>query len=154
MTDSLGTPNGGVPRPLFELDERQNETALDAVVLNMPASGKGTRHHHHQDLDPASALPPTKGTDGEGPVLLLSVEEAARSLSIGRSKTYELIAEGLLETVHIGRSTRVPVAALHDLLDRLREVGARSRMRQRTKRRAADAEAGGTGTVTETGAQP
>jgi excisionase family DNA binding protein len=92
-------------------------------------------------------------------VLLLSVEEAARALGIGRSKTYELISAGDLETVHIGRSTRVPVAALHDLLDRLREAGERSRMRHCTKGRAADravdAEAEGEGrTVTETGAQP
>lgn len=125
MTDSLGAPNGGVPRRLFELDELQDEKALDAVVVNMPTSGKRAKRHNGQDLHPAAARPPRKctATHGEGPVLLLSVEEAARSLSIGRSKTYELIAEGLLETVHIGRSTRVPVAALHDLLDRLREVG-------------------------------
>jgi excisionase family DNA binding protein len=125
LTDSLGAPSGGVPRHLFELDELQDEKALDAVVVNMPASGKRAKRHNGQDLHPAAARPPRKSTTthGEGPVLLLSVEEAARSLSIGRSKTYELIAEGLLETVHIGRSTRVPVAALHDLLDRLREVG-------------------------------
>lgn len=52
-------------------------------------------------------------------MLLLSVEEAARSLSISRSKTWELIAAGDLEAVHIGRSTRVALSALHDLLDRL-----------------------------------
>lgn len=133
MTDSLGTPNGGVPRHLFELDELQNESALDAVVLNMPASAKRAKRHNDQDLRPATARPPRRSTHGEGPVLLLSVEEAARSLSIGRSKTYELIAEGLLESVHIGRSTRVPVAALHDLLDRLRGRGDTAV--ERTKRR-------------------
>ena len=35
--------------------------------------------------------------------LLLSIEDAATSLGIGRSKTYELISEGRLLTVSIGR---------------------------------------------------
>lgn len=35
--------------------------------------------------------------------LLLSIEDAAAALSIGRSKTYELISEGKLLTVSIGR---------------------------------------------------
>ena len=154
MTDSLGTPNSGVPRHLFELDEVRNEEAPEAVVLNMPASGKRAKHRKDQDLRPALARPSRKSTHVEGPVLLLSVEEAARSLSIGRSKTYELIAEGFLESVHIGRSTRVPVAALHDLVDRLREVGD-DHLGQRPEGEAAAAEAERKGqTVIETGAQP
>jgi excisionase family DNA binding protein len=40
--------------------------------------------------------------------LLLKVAEAAEVLGIGRSTAYELIAEGRLETVHIGRCCRVP----------------------------------------------
>ncbi len=35
--------------------------------------------------------------------LLVSIENAAQSLGIGRSKTYELIAAGQLLTVTIGR---------------------------------------------------
>jgi excisionase family DNA binding protein len=46
-----------------------------------------------------------------GPVLLLSVEQAAQALGIGRSTLYELIAAGEVETVHIGRSCRVPLEA-------------------------------------------
>jgi excisionase family DNA binding protein len=53
-------------------------------------------------------------------ILLLSVEEVARALGIGRSKTYELIAAGELEAVHIGRAARVPVAAVQDFVERLR----------------------------------
>ena len=112
MTDSLGTPDPGVPRHLFELDDAPNEETAEAVVLNMPATAKRTKR------------PPRKSAQVEGPVLLLTVEEAARSLSIGRSKTYELIADGALDAVHIGRSTRVPVTALHDLLHRLMAAGA------------------------------
>jgi excisionase family DNA binding protein len=72
-----------------------------------------------EDTGATAARPVRKPTTGAGPVLLLSVEEAARSLSISRSKTWELIAAGELEAVHIGRSTRVAVSALHELLDRL-----------------------------------
>jgi len=35
--------------------------------------------------------------------ILLSIEKAAEALSIGRSKAYQLIGEGRLLTVHIGR---------------------------------------------------
>ena len=60
--------------------------------------------------------------DGEVAGAIASLASAGHEAhEVGRSKTYELIAEGLLESVHIGRSTRVPVAALHDLLDRLRD---------------------------------
>ncbi len=46
--------------------------------------------------------------------LLYRVEDAARVLSLGRSKTFELIASGQLRSVQIGRSRRVPRAALEE----------------------------------------
>ena len=53
-------------------------------------------------------------------VLLLSIQEAGRALGIRRSKMYELIAAGELETVHIGRAVRVPVDAVEEFVARLR----------------------------------
>jgi excisionase family DNA binding protein len=44
--------------------------------------------------------------------LLMRAAEVARALGIGRSKTYELIATGQLPVVRVGRSVRVPGAAL------------------------------------------
>ena len=41
--------------------------------------------------------------------LLLSIEDAAAALAIGRSKTYELISQGRLLTVNIGRRRLVRV---------------------------------------------
>ena len=41
--------------------------------------------------------------------ILLSIEKAAEALSIGRSKTYQLISEGRLLTVSIGRRRLVRV---------------------------------------------
>ena len=44
--------------------------------------------------------------------LLLRVEEVAEMLSLGRSKTYQLIASGVLPGVRLGRCVRVPADAL------------------------------------------
>jgi excisionase family DNA binding protein len=44
--------------------------------------------------------------------LLLTVPEAAKALAISRSKLYELIAAGLVRSVRIDGSRRVPVEAL------------------------------------------
>jgi excisionase family DNA binding protein len=52
--------------------------------------------------------------------LLLTVVQAAEMLAIGRTTVYQLISAGDLEVVHIGRATRVPVAAVEDLVTRLR----------------------------------
>jgi excisionase family DNA binding protein len=60
------------------------------------------------DLDPA--LPP----------LLVSVQNAARLLAVGRTTVYELIASGELETIRIGRSRRVPLVALQAFVMRRR----------------------------------
>lgn len=52
--------------------------------------------------------------------LLVRVEQAGEILGIGRSTVYELIAQGEIETVHIGRCCRIPVAALDEYVRRLR----------------------------------
>jgi excisionase family DNA binding protein len=56
--------------------------------------------------------------------LLYKPEAAAASLGIGRSKLFELIAAGQIETVQIGRARRVPAQALEDYVARLRESRA------------------------------
>lgn len=44
--------------------------------------------------------------------LMVTVEEAAECLGIGRSAVYDLMRLGHLPSVKIGRSRRVPVEAL------------------------------------------
>ena len=44
--------------------------------------------------------------------LLLSVEEAARRISCGRSHLYLLLRRGEIQSIYLGRSRRIPVAAL------------------------------------------
>ena len=51
---------------------------------------------------------------------MLTVPEAARRLSIGRSYVYQLMLLGELETVHLGRLRRVPADCLVEYVDRLR----------------------------------
>ena len=53
--------------------------------------------------EPAPAPTPTAPPDA----LLLSVPDAAARLGISRSKLYELISDGQLETMHIGRRALV-----------------------------------------------
>jgi excisionase family DNA binding protein len=53
---------------------------------------------------------------------LLTIRQAARVLNLGRSTIYELISDGRLEVVHIGRSARIPADAITMLVDRLRAV--------------------------------
>lgn len=66
---------------------------------------------------------PSKGNDRRRDdleaKLLLTPEEAADRLSLGRTKVYQLITSGALKSVRIGKSRRIPTAALLDLVDRL-----------------------------------
>jgi excisionase family DNA binding protein len=52
--------------------------------------------------------------------VLLTPTEAARALGIGRSKLYELLQTGVLESVHIGACRRIPTEAVLALVARLR----------------------------------
>jgi excisionase family DNA binding protein len=56
--------------------------------------------------------------------LLLTPTEAAAALGIGRSKVYELMQTGQLESVHIGACRRVPAEALHSFLLSLRTTAS------------------------------
>jgi excisionase family DNA binding protein len=51
--------------------------------------------------------------------VLLTPEEAAQALSIGRSKVYELLRAGALASVRIGASRRIPVDAVRAYVDAL-----------------------------------
>jgi excisionase family DNA binding protein len=48
--------------------------------------------------------------------LAIRATEAAKRLGIGRSKVYELISAGILPSIRIGKSVRVPVSALEKWL--------------------------------------
>lgn len=51
-----------------------------------------------------------------GTKMLLTPVEAAEQLAVSRTKVYELMAAGVLRSIHIGRLRRVPVDALRDFI--------------------------------------
>lgn len=62
-----------------------------------------------QESKPQSVLPEP---------LAVRVPEACRMIGIGRSKLYELIAEGAIEIIKIGAVTLVPMDSLRALIER------------------------------------
>lgn len=54
--------------------------------------------------------------------LLLTVEQAARRLNVGRSTAYALVLSGQLESVTVGRLRRVPSDAVEAFVDSLRSA--------------------------------
>ena len=57
---------------------------------------------------------------GDPARLLLTVEEAADRLGIGRTLMYALVKDGDVESVQIGRLRRIPAEALPAYLEKLR----------------------------------
>jgi excisionase family DNA binding protein len=55
-----------------------------------------------------------------GQAVLLTVEEAAKRLRIGRTSMYRLVSTGAIETVTVGRLRRVPPECLAEYVARLR----------------------------------
>lgn len=52
--------------------------------------------------------------------LLLTDRQAATRLGVGRTRVWQLITAGELETVHIGRSLRVVAESVTNYVERLR----------------------------------
>jgi excisionase family DNA binding protein len=61
--------------------------------------------------------------------LLLRPSEVAELLGLGRSKTYELIAEGAIPSVRIGKCVRVPADRLRERIDELATKDRRETVR-------------------------
>lgn len=65
---------------------------------------------------------------GHQPVepICVRINDAARMIGVGRTKLYELIATGEVETVKIGKATRITTASLRELVRRRRDqIGGR-----------------------------
>jgi excisionase family DNA binding protein len=63
---------------------------------------------------PLSAPPPDLGGRPGRPITV-RIREASRLTGIGRSKLYELIKDGHIETVKIGSMTLIPMRSLERL---------------------------------------
>lgn len=62
----------------------------------------------------------TTASDPTVPRLLLAPVEAAAALGISRTRIFALLAGGTIESVQVGRSRRIPVAALEEFVAQLR----------------------------------
>jgi excisionase family DNA binding protein len=70
----------------------------------------------------ASQSPTNSGPRSDhGPAVCVRIDLAMRMLGIGRTKLYELIATGELETIHIGRRTLVLQESIDSFVQRLRQ---------------------------------
>lgn len=61
------------------------------------------------------------GTGPESPVVLLTPEEAADALGIGRWKLYDLLRRGRLRSVRIGSCRRISTEALRAFVAELED---------------------------------
>lgn len=69
--------------------------------------------------------PDAKVTIADPLPLVLTIEEAARRLGVGRTVMFGLVRSGAVESVRIGRLRRVPSDALVTFLAELRAVVGR-----------------------------
>lgn len=53
--------------------------------------------------------------------LLITVEELANRLTIGRTAAWELVRKRKIKSVKIGRTRRVPITSLQEYIERLLE---------------------------------
>jgi excisionase family DNA binding protein len=76
----------------------------------------------HMDINAVDELVAGRTVAGQTSPLLLTPEQAATCLAICRTKLYELLRTGELESVRIGSSRRIPAAALAEYVQRLRNA--------------------------------
>ena len=89
-----------------------NTPAIQPVRTRQLAASPAETHNRHDDWSASH--------DVRAQRLLLTVSEAAQQLGIGRSLLYALLAEGQVESIHVGRLRRIPIDALADYIDRQR----------------------------------
>ncbi len=58
--------------------------------------------------------------DPSSQLIMVRIKEACRITGIGRSKLYELIADGEVEIIKIGAMTMIPIDALSRFIERRR----------------------------------
>jgi excisionase family DNA binding protein len=63
-------------------------------------------------------------TTTAGEHLVLTVEEAAERLGVGRTMMYSLVKSGAIESICIGRLRRIPQDALETFVRMLRDPNA------------------------------
>lgn len=86
------------------------------TLANMNNAGRIGRHCSLRDVR-CDVVRSSDGADVEK--VLLTVEEAAARLNLGRTSVFGLIKRGEIESVRIGRSRRIPARVLELYAQRL-----------------------------------
>lgn len=123
LRDLFGLP----PEPYVPLRLIPVEQAALIVTMVKVAIKGGADASIPSPLTRQVSMPPDSSAgadvDGNRPAsedkLLVTVAEAAKRLSIGRPKMWELVMRGEVLSFKIGASRRIPVTALDDYVARL-----------------------------------
>ena len=81
----------------------------------LPFQKPGIDSDSHQVLPPAPAAETPHNAQGVSK-LLITVNEAAASLSVGRPKMWQLVMTGEVSSIKIGASRRIPVSSLENYI--------------------------------------
>lgn len=71
------------------------------------------------DPSPATGTPKMSCVSPLGRPLLLTVQQAAEMIGVGRSTLYRIMDRGEIHSVHVGASRRIPLSAAYAFVDRL-----------------------------------
>ena len=80
-------------------------------LVRSPAKAKSSRENGKRGGRPLKTAPPAPPAR-----TALRIDEAAETLGISRAKCYDLVAKGLIPSIKLGKTRRVPVAALEAFL--------------------------------------
>ena len=125
-TRSRGPPGTPTPHPSDRHPPTRHDspcTDCSRTSSTSPPTPPEPRHEESHDHQREKQTTEARGAAGSTQPLakrLLTVKETSEILGVSRSTIYELIASDDLEVVRIGRSLRVPTAAVDDFVDRLR----------------------------------
>jgi excisionase family DNA binding protein len=119
----LGPIPGRAPRPVVGVPsgpmalEADSPTEHRQLFYLVPAHRAGSA----AAVAGEGSTPPAGGDEPctpSVPHLLLTIQEVAATLRCGRTCVYDLIGRGELPAIKLGRLTRIPAAALRDLVAR------------------------------------
>lgn len=101
------------------------ESAADSIAGSRPGQGGGASGEAGKPRKGSAIDKPATNADrgdslpGEDTQLLLTPVQAARTLSVGRTTLYGLLADGVLASVQIGRCRRIPYASVRSYVENL-----------------------------------
>jgi excisionase family DNA binding protein len=106
-----------------EGEVRLGDKPCRSVAMSSVRTSRARASEHFRDMGSKRKRPEERMKK-----LLLTVEEAAKAIGIGRTKMFELISTGAIKSVRIGASRRVPSAAITEYVEHLGTVAEAPRL--------------------------